>query len=76
MDSISKKIGNKYKDWTNPDGSLILSKEINGKTVLHPVLEGYFMSLVNAFGIMEEKYNFSAYINFLMYFALTLILNR
>lgn len=39
-------------------------------------LEGYFMSLVNAFGIMEEKYNFSAYINFLMYFALTLILNR
>lgn len=39
-------------------------------------LQGYFMSLVNAFGIMEEKYNFSAHLIFLMYFALTLILNR
>lgn len=53
LDSISKKIGNKYKDWTNPDGSLILSKEINGKTVLHPVLEGYFMSN----DLLSNEYN-------------------
>ena len=53
LDSISKKIGNKYKDWVNPDGSLILSKEINGRTVLHPVLEGYFMSN----DLLSNEYN-------------------
>ena len=53
MDSISKQIGNSYKDWVADDGTIILSKEENGKTVLHPVLEGYFM----ANDLLSNEYN-------------------
>ena len=53
QDSISKKIGKTYSDWTEKDGSIILSKEVDGITVLHPVLEGYFMS--NA--LLSNEYN-------------------
>lgn len=57
-DSISKQIGDSYKKWVNPDGSIRLyEKDENGKVKmppkLHPVLEGYFMA--NA--LLSNEYN-------------------
>ncbi len=64
-DSISKQIGTSYKktgykdkdgndiEWVMSDGTIRTHIEVDGKTILHPVLEGYFM----ANDLLSNEYN-------------------
>ena len=54
LNGISKTMSDNYKDWTEKDDTITLYKlDKNGNVVLHPVLEGYFMTN----DLLSNEYN-------------------
>ena len=54
LNGVSKTISENYKDWTEKDGTITLFKEgKDGNIILHPVLEGYFMTN----DLLSNEYN-------------------